>query len=857
MGRPRFTQSYDENGNVLTTNAPASAPGQVVTNHDPTQIGDGQQVYVPADGGAHTPAGPSSADAERDHYRQIGDDMARRQAVQLNYGAADADRQNNLNARETQIEAGGMMRTAATGGAPSRAAIEGAQVGDNSLEAQLGASAGARGPAAAQQNAAATGAVGLQLQGADRAGLGRSAETNRALLAYGQNTGAMRKGDYTMQQLDQRQAEAQAQQQLNQNQRNQTGQMGMEQLGINTEQAQVNASNRLAGIQNKANQDTAESDLAHQKRTVDTYKGLSNMITSDERAKQKAALPGLAAKGRAMLEQQNANRDSLRYGSSVGKIDAGLAARGRAMLDQSDANRDSLRYGPSVQDRSVEDHVDQDDVDTIRGNQASAEDVDTIRFGQPNRGDVNRIKHGHDIDSAPPTDGEMQSAEHGLLPETRGGTSERGVGGVERGYAKMREGQMGGNVGMNGASYDLGTGYSDDPDKHYGSTGGNTYAPGTDDFYRYGKPRQVTRVRGDVDENDYIKGQAPTERVDAPMDDYSRAVSMSDANAKRAAFLDGVNATQQMHDTGVVPSQPEYMNESGSGQPRAAGVSPGGRAASSSALKPSRDAEAYREYLRRGDVREKRDKAFEVLETPQPGAFSSFSAAGQAGAGLEPHFRESNKPQQPGPTTTRPVPPPIKETGDFEKGLERQFGGPPKDEVPDERARRHLERSKLLGLAEHPTFEPGARPESPVRGRPPEPDSEEAPAMASTRRRMGSALGASVAYRTSDERAKTAASGDDHALQQDANRKLVGSTYVYKDGVGEDTSQVHHGQMAQTMEENPITATAVREGPDGYKRVSEFDKLNVTAAGVAELQREQDEMRAALAKLQARRQRRV
>jgi hypothetical protein len=107
----------------------------------------------------------------------------------------------------------------------------------------------------------------------------------------------------------------------------------------------------------------------------------------------------------------------------------------------------------------------------------------------------------------------------------------------------------------------------------------------------------------------------------------------------------------------------------------------------------------------------------------------------------------------------------------------------------------------------------------------------------------------------SSRESKVGGSVEDPELQRGANRALQGETYRYKRGFGEDTQQVHHGQMAQTMEQNPISATAVREDPSGLKKVDTIDKLNVTASGVAQLQEDQDEMAHALAKLAGRRKR--
>lgn len=698
-------------------------------------------------------AASNPADVERDHYRQIGDDMARRQAVQLNFGTADQDRQNNLGARDTQIEAGNMMRNAAVGGAPSRAAIEANTVGDQSLEAQLGAGAGQRGPATGLQTAAANGAVGLQLQGANAAGLGRSAETNRALLSYGQNTGTMRKGDYTQQQLDQRQAEAQAQQQLEQNARNQTGQMGMERLGLGTEKAAMDLSNREADLNNAAANSTEQQRLDESKRGEQTYKDVSNLV-SDARAKQKANLPGLAAKGRELMAQTNANRDSLRYGSS---LDHGKPTDD---VDEGDVNR--IRYGHEPY---------RGDMFARSSDRETAGDTTALHRGIERQLALDAAREEHESDP-----NEMQVSDRDMMREHR----------------------------ANPRGYDLGSGYSDDPDKHYGAPNGNTYAPGTEDWLEYGKPRMVSRPKAGTNPDDYIDGQAPMERVNAPMDPYSRSVALSDVGAKRAAFLDGMRTTQQMHDTGIVPPHPEYMREAPKSMTRA-------------------EAHADPEYMKQHaqEVEELQRSEREAgrpaptMNTMLPSERRNFADdIYNTAERLTRPGEAPRKIQQPGPVTARPVPPPVSDAGDFNKGLELQFGGPPRSEKPDTRAQQHLERAKTMALLD-------TAPE-----------------------------------RMSDQDAKVTSHGEQRALQQDANRKLVGSTYTYKDGVGEDPNQVHHGQMAQTMEENPITATAVRNDPKGgFKRVSEFDKLNVTAAGVAELQHQQDEMAAELEKLRGRRRR--
>lgn len=108
-------------------------------------------------------------------------------------------------------------------------------------------------------------------------------------------------------------------------------------------------------------------------------------------------------------------------------------------------------------------------------------------------------------------------------------------------------------------------------------------------------------------------------------------------------------------------------------------------------------------------------------------------------------------------------------------------------------------------------------------------------------------------YMTSDEGSKSKGGNALLEMQKDANRKLRGETYTYKEGFGEDPNQVHHGFMAQNLEQNPITATAVREDETGVKKVNNEDAIRVTAAGVASNQEQIDELADAIDALAARR----
>lgn len=89
----------------------------------------------------------------------------------------------------------------------------------------------------------------------------------------------------------------------------------------------------------------------------------------------------------------------------------------------------------------------------------------------------------------------------------------------------------------------------------------------------------------------------------------------------------------------------------------------------------------------------------------------------------------------------------------------------------------------------------------------------------------------------------------DSGVLADANRQMAGQPYRYRPEFtppDEVPGQIHHGFMAQNLERNPVTATAVEKGPDGVRRVHTNRMLQAVASGVADLQRQMDETRAAM-----------
>ena len=272
----------------------APAGGFVHRSHNPSVYGGGETNAVyDASGARIGSAGTSSGQKELARYRSLAEAAADRQAYQVDFSGAQADRANNLAAREHQVEAGKLQHQAALGNAPSRAAIMGGQVGGQSLEQTLAAGAGGRGlAAAAAQSQAQRGMGAGQLQGTGRAVGMRAGELGQARDTYAQGMTGIRAGDYGSMAMSQQQAEAQAQSENAQRRLNQAGQMGYEQAGLNVEQAELDARMRGAAALNQANATAvAASDARKARAEKAGWAGVSAIgsvagAASDERTKR-------------------------------------------------------------------------------------------------------------------------------------------------------------------------------------------------------------------------------------------------------------------------------------------------------------------------------------------------------------------------------------------------------------------------------------------------------------------------------------------------------------------------------------------------------------------------------------------
>jgi len=87
----------------------------------------------------------------------------------------------------------------------------------------------------------------------------------------------------------------------------------------------------------------------------------------------------------------------------------------------------------------------------------------------------------------------------------------------------------------------------------------------------------------------------------------------------------------------------------------------------------------------------------------------------------------------------------------------------------------------------------------------------------------------------------------------EANRTMAGAPYAYRPEFTPEDQEVgepNFGYMAQNLRQSPITATAVKRDPaTGMDMVDPNKMLKVVASGVADLQRQNDEMRGTLSKV--------
>lgn len=238
--------------------------------------GGGQEIV-----NGYRQQGTSAYDKDVAGYRQKGEDAQKRAAVTLDQRRADQ-------ARGFQMGGLGLMRTAAEGNAPSRAAELGTAATDGTARSALAGMAGARGPGAAVAgaNAAGTAAAGTMAKNNAAVTDLRAAEMAKNQSEFAQGAGTVRGQDIGA-------ATQNAQYQAHQNALNEAKQEGYENLGYDTRlfqgQTSVDAeklkrAQDLAAQQQRDRYNQNERDSLNQ--DISTTASIGMMAASDERAKR-------------------------------------------------------------------------------------------------------------------------------------------------------------------------------------------------------------------------------------------------------------------------------------------------------------------------------------------------------------------------------------------------------------------------------------------------------------------------------------------------------------------------------------------------------------------------------------------
>lgn len=263
--------------------------------------------YSGRPGSPSTPGTASGSAEDTNRYRGLGQAAAQRQAYQNDWSRANGYALQAQDARGSQMDALTLQQQAANGNAPSAAQSLSRNMLDQSLQAQMAGAASARGGSLAQAAAmrgASQQAMGMQQQGMNQIGALRAQEMAQARDAYSQGANAMRGQDFAAQGLAQQQQQADMQSELAQRQMNQQAQMGYEQMGWNTQNAQLNASLQQYGIDTNSNNQAAQRDFEKGEKWTDRMWGLAGGlvsgiggILSDENAKVPVGLSGYAQPG--------------------------------------------------------------------------------------------------------------------------------------------------------------------------------------------------------------------------------------------------------------------------------------------------------------------------------------------------------------------------------------------------------------------------------------------------------------------------------------------------------------------------------------------------------------------------------
>ncbi len=425
-------------------------------------------------------------------------------------------------------------------------------------------------------------------------------------------------------------------------------------------------------------------------------------------------------------------------------------------------------------------------------------------------------------------------------------TPPNGATGAPKGYAASRNGEMGSMFGTTmKPGYDLGSGYSDDPNKEYSSKSTvrpeNEWAPGSADLY------------------------AGT---------HSRDMSTSDPSAKREAYLLGQQQAHEMRNTGKAPAMPDYVTEANSKSSTQSGKGVADRSSSMAGIEPGRkavtksyakaDPEPQRAENRASE--QVRDRANTALLMPTGVGTMIGGALAHA---QENQYQAARRPAQPGPAAADLVPNPevmramsprrsvhhvnAESRGGVVPGIPDENMGPSGEgnrDYPD----YNFFKSKESPLDTSTALETNAAaitPETEAYMRREGLWTDKTDKLLQDRgvrnASGGGAYGPPRAMTPSDPKSKNV--DDEHfgGPMAQANRSMEPSSYEYKPefarAEGQHEGEKNVGPMADKMESDPVASTAIVKDPrTGLLAIDKTKGLKLVMGGLASLQRQVDRM---------------
>lgn len=776
------------------------------------------------------PYGRSGAQQARDRYRALGDPrdglVEKNPAVALQFGKAEANEAQSLASRGQQTDALGQLRNAAQGNAPSEAAVLGNAVAGQSIQDAMRAQGGAR--TAAAQGAAGSNAI-RGMQATQQAGIGgyagmRSGEIGSSLDQYNSGAGAIRTQDYGNQGLAQQRADEIAKNELANRDLQQRRQMGYERLAYGATADDLANNVRMEGL-------ATQSYLGQKQREADSK--ANNMADA-------GAAMSVVGKGFGLSDKRSKNVLPPSALAKLADQAKGRIASAKAGLDQGS----SVTERPGWAQTALSGEADRMREDGVMS--PTNRDVEQIRFGgaqdsNVSRGDVNEMRFGDRRPDRGHSQGDVDEiSKRPFEPSFSGGPQK-----APTGYAESRRGQPGGEGG---------------PVVTHGfERMGADKAPGSDDWSRYGAPGKTRKDDYGFDPTGRMLYGPDTNGSDMKrVDPYSAAISFSDERTKKPADL---GTAQDADSRRGVPGSLYFGSDKSTlgfdeqKDPRKWVPEPN--------MSPQQQAMGYERQVEDFSRMTHGKKAPPPLPFQPPPLFALSDENAKRSAFLDglkfgkgqTQDMPSYMPKQSAATSHAKAPDTV-----GRMNPEAQAKGRERAERAQVVGRAMQGNAVALGMTgnpvawglaggqaggasaalEHQSADQGERykirqpqdfkrtdttplPSSPVEGPSREESLRQIPVQPD-KDEQGP-------YASSDERTKN-----------EAALALESKPYTYKDEFlpGEqDQGEVNYGPMAQQMEKNPITATAVKKDPRTGMRMVDMMKLTKVHSGlIADLRKD-------------------